>query len=143
MTLTPEQKAEQIVRKQMYSLDSFSKWLGIEIISISPGHCIASCTIRPDMLNGFKICHGGVTFSIADSAFAFASNSHGIQSVSIETSILHTKAVSEGDVITAIATEKNLTNKLGIYEVILTNQDHVIVAIFKGTVFRTGREWAL
>ncbi len=93
------------------------------------------------MLNGFDIAHGGITYSLADSALAFASNSHGIQSVSIETSISHTKPVKEGDVLTAIAIEKNLTSKIGVYEVVVTNQADVTVALFKGTVYRTGKEW--
>ena len=95
------------------------------------------------MLNGFQTCHGGVTYSIADSALAFASNSHGIQAVSIETSISYTKAVNDGDIITAVATEKNLSKRFGIYEVTLTNQNGDIVALFKGTVYRNGKEWEI
>ena len=95
------------------------------------------------MLNGFQTCHGGVSYSIADSALAFASNSHGIQAVSIETSISHTKVILAGDMITAVATEKNLSKRFGIYEVILTNQKGETVALFKGTVFRNGKEWEI
>ncbi len=139
--MNPSEKAKKIVLDLMMENDAFSKWMGIQIHDVGIGTCTLQCTIKSEMLNGFGICHGGVTFAIADSALAFASNSHGIKSVSIETSISHTKTVQAGDFITAIASEKHLSSKLGIYEVILTNQDNVIVAIFKGTVFRTGKEW--
>lgn len=141
--MTHTEKALKIVQHLMFENDAFSNWLEIDIKAVAPGSCTLSAVIRKDMLNGFQICHGGITFSIADSAFAFASNSHGIKSVSIETSISHTKAVHEGDIITAVAVEKNLTSKIGIYEVILTNQEGIVVAIFKGTVYRTGKEWEL
>lgn len=123
--------------------DIFSNWMGVEITKITPGSCSLKVNIREEMLNGFQTCHGGVSFSIADSALAFASNSHGIQAVSIETSISHTKVILAGDMITAVATEKNLSNRFGIYEVILTNQKGETVALFKGTVFRNGKEWEI
>lgn len=93
------------------------------------------------MLNGFSILHGGITYSLADSALAFASNAHGIKAVSIETSISHVEACKEGDVLTAIAEEKHLTNKTGVYYVTVLNQDQKQVALFKGTVYRTGKPW--
>ena len=139
--MTDQDKAEIIVREKMYKNDAFSRWMDVDIREIGPGHCTLVTEIRPDMLNGFHICHGGVTFSIADSAFAFASNSRGVQSVSIETSISHTRRVYAGDIITAIAEEKTLTTKFGIYDVTLTNQKNETVALFKGTVFRTGKDW--
>ena len=126
---------------KMYNNDSFSKWLGIERVEDGAGRSVLRMTVRKEMLNGFDIAHGGITYSLADSALAFASNSHGIQSVSIETSISHTKPVKEGDVLTAVAVEKNLTSKIGVYEVVVTNQTDVTVALFKGTVYRTGKEW--
>jgi acyl-CoA thioesterase len=125
----------------MYEHDSFSKWLGIERVEDGAGSSILRMTVRKEMLNGFNIAHGGITYSLADSALAFASNGHGVQSVSIETSISHTKAVKEGDVLTATAAEKNLTNKIGIYEIEVKNQNSEIVALFKGTVYRTGKNW--
>jgi acyl-CoA thioesterase len=139
--MNAQDRAERIVHQLMLGNDLFSQWMGIAITDLAPGTCTLQAQIQPNMLNGFGICHGGITFSLADSAFAFASNSHGIQSVSIETSISHTKAVKADDIITAKAIEKNLTSKLGIYEVTLTNQNGEIVALFKGTVFRTGKEW--
>jgi acyl-CoA thioesterase len=125
----------------MMSRDHFSQWMKIEIISITGGSCTIKAIIRSEMVNGFGMCHGGVTFSIADSAFAFASNSRGRHAVSIETSISHTTAVKVGDVIIATAVETHLSSRLGRYDVTLTNQDDIIVAIFHGTVFRTESVW--
>ena len=93
------------------------------------------------MLNGFSIAHGGICYSLADSALAFASNSHGRESVSIETSISHSESLKEGDMITAVDVEINLGNKIGIYHVTITNQEQKKVALFKGTVYRTGKNW--
>jgi acyl-CoA thioesterase len=141
--VTSSEKATKIVEQMMLRNDSFSKWMGVEITKITPGTCCLKVNIREEMLNGFQTCHGGVSFSIADSALAFASNSHGIQAVSIETSISHTKLILAGDIITAVATEKNLSKRFGIYEVLLTNQKGETVALFKGTVFRNGKEWEI
>ena len=126
---------------QMYNNDYFSQWLGIERLKEGPGTCVLRMTVSHEMLNGFAIAHGGITYSLADSALAFASNSHGRKAVSIETSISHTKAVIEGDVLTATAIEENLTNKIGIYKVVITNQKEETVALFKGSVYRTSKEW--
>ncbi len=132
--------AEQVVNT-MYEGDAFSQWLGIKRLKERPGYCQLQMTVRPEMTNGFKIAHGGITYSLADSALAFASNGHGTQAVSLETSISHTKPVQAGDVLLATAEEKNLTRKTGIYEVRITNQKEELVALFKGTVYRTGKEW--
>ncbi len=126
---------------QMYNNDPFSQWLGIERVEDGEGTSILKMTVRKEMLNGFDIAHGGITYSLADSALAFASNSHGQKSVSIETSISHLESVKEGDVLIAIAKEVSITNKLARYEIIVTNQDNIKVALFKGTVYRTGKDW--
>lgn len=126
---------------RMYNNDPFSQWLGIKRIEDGAGKSILQMTIRKEMLNGFDIAHGGITYSLADSALAFASNGHGRMSVSVETSISHTESLKEGDVITAIAEEKSLTNKIGIYHITITNQNDQVVALFKGTVYRTSRDW--
>lgn len=136
-----EKSIETKIIDAMYKKDDFSQWLGIERLEEGPGYSKVRMTIRKEMTNGFDIAHGGITFSFADSAFAFASNSRGIHAVSIETSISHTKSLKIGDIITAEAIEKNLTRKTGIYNVEVKNQDNEIVALFKGTVYRTGKEW--
>ncbi len=125
----------------MYDNDPMSQWLGIERLHDGPGTSVLRMTVRKEMLNGFAIAHGAITYALADSALAFASNSHGIQSVSIETSISHVAQVKENDVITATVEEKNLSTRTGLYYVTVTNQDQKVVAYFKGTVFRTGKEW--
>ena len=133
-------KTTSIIDK-MYNNDPFSKWLGIERIEEEPGSVVLQLTVRKEMLNGFDIAHGGITYSLADSALAFSANGHGIQSVSIETSISHTKPVKEGDVLRTKVTEESLTSKVGIYSITILNQHNEKVALFKGTVYRTGKEW--
>lgn len=131
--------AKEIVHK-MFENDAFSKWLGIDIEHIAEGQCILTMTVRKEMLNGFGIAHGSITYALADSALAFASNSHGKQSVSIDTSINHIESLKEGDIITATAQENAVKNKFGFYSVKI-KKDDVIVALFKGTVYRSDREW--
>jgi len=132
--------SKEVVNKMM-SGDSFSKWLGIEVLEISEGFCKLQMKVRKEMTNGFAIAHGGVSYSLADSCLAFAANSDGIQSVSIETSISHTKKVKSGDLLTATSKEINKSNKTALYYITITNQDKLEVAHFKGTVYRTGKEW--
>lgn len=132
--------AERVVA-QMHEEDPFSRWLNVVRLSVAPGGCVLQLTVRAEMLNGFAIGHGGITYSLADSCLAFASNSHGIQAVSIETSISHTKPVKEGDVLVATAEELSLGSRIGVYHIHVTNQRGETVALFKGTVFRTGKPW--
>jgi acyl-CoA thioesterase len=131
--------ASEIVSK-MFDSDAYSQWLGISIDNISEGKCELSMTIRKEMLNGFGIAHGSITYALADSALAFASNSHGRHSVSIDTSINHIESLKDGDKITAIAKEEALKNKFGFYTVEI-KKENIIVALFKGTVFRSEKEW--
>ena len=126
---------------RMYDNDPFSKWLGIVRVQVDTGKCVLRLTVRNEMLNGFAIAHGGISYSLADSCLAFASNSHGIQAVSVETSISHTKPVQEGDVLTATAQEMSLSRSIGIYHIAVTNQRDETVALFKGTVYRSGKAW--
>lgn len=135
-------RAQEIVRKMMAD-DAFSKWLGIEIEESSAGHCRLRMRVRKEMTNGFGVAHGGITYSLADSALAFACNSHGIKSMSIETSISHTAPVMSDDTLTATAAELSKKNRIAIYEVRITNQHEETVGHFKGTVYRSGKEWEL
>lgn len=125
----------------MYNNDPFSKLLGMQLLEINEGFCKLEMKVTKDMLNGFSIAHGGITYALADSALAFASNSRGIQSVSIETSINHLAKVIEGDTLTASTEEKNITGRTALYIIDITNQHQKSVALFKGIVFRTGKEW--
>ena len=135
-------KASKVVDK-MFNNDPFSKWLGIERIEDGEGKSVLKMTIRKEMLNGFSIAHGGITYALADSCLAFAANGHGRMSVSVETSISHTESLKEGDIITAEAEELSLTNKIGIYHIKIKNQENKVVALFKGTVYRTSKEWSV
>jgi len=138
---TPSKDLATRVIDEMYNNDAYSQWLGIERLYENAGACKLQMTIREEMTNGFKIAHGGISFSLADSALAFASNSHGRKAVSVETSISHTAAVMAGDTIIAETQEDSLTNKIGIYHVKVTNQQDKVVALFKGTVYRTSKLW--
>lgn len=133
---------QEIVNKMMVK-DYFSQWLGITVLEIKPGYCKLKALIRKDMLNGFGIAHGGITYSIADSALAFSSNSRGRKSVSIETSISHIISLKENDEIFAEALCETETEKLGHYKITVYRQDSTknIVALFKGIVYKTSKNW--
>ena len=133
-------QSEKIV-DTMYQNDAFSQWLGIEVVEVKDGYCKLNMTVRKEMLNGFQIAHGGIAYSLADSALAFASNSHGRKSLSVETSISHTVSVKEGDVLTVTTKELSLSDKIGVYLITIINQNNEDVAYFKGTVYRTSKEW--
>lgn len=124
----------------MMAKDSFSQWLGLEVMEVKEGFCVLKMPVREEMLNGHRVAHGGLTFSLADSALAFASNSHGQKAVSIETSINHIQPVFENDVLIATATEENISKSLGQYLVRVTREEQ-LVALFKGVVFRKKDEW--
>ena len=134
--------AIKIVNKMMQN-DFFSQWLGIKIIEIKEGCSKLELKVTKNMLNGFGMAHGGITYSFADSAFAFASNNKGRKSVSIETSITHVLALNEGDEIIAEAHCETETEKLGHYKVtvFLKNNPSKIVALFKGMVYKTTKVW--
>ena len=139
--MCPNKNLAKKVVDKMINGDSFSQWLGIKVIEINEGKCVLEMTVRNEMTNGFKIAHGGITYSLADSALAFAANSYGIQSMSIKTSISHTKKVASGDTLKAIAKEVSKSKKTAIYYITITNQENVEVAHFKGTVYKTDKKW--
>ena len=131
----------QKVVEAMMAKDWFSQWLGISIIAVAEGKCKLRMRVRKEMLNGFSIAHGGITYSFADSALAFASNSHGRKAVSIETGISHIVSLKEGDILIAEAEEVSLKDKIAIYSITIKKDDDRIVALFKGTVYRTSKNW--
>jgi len=131
---------EQIINKMMAS-DKMSQWMGIEILNYNPGSVSLKMTVREEMVNGFNVTHGGITYSLADSALAFSANSHGMRSMSIETSISHLKSVHAGDVLTVTTRELTLTRKTGVYIMDVVNQKNELVAHFKGTVYRSDKVW--
>jgi acyl-CoA thioesterase len=125
---------------KMLSLDPFSQWLGIEILECEVGRCKVGMTVRKEMLNSMNKAHGGITYSLADTAFGFAVNTHGRYAVSIDTSINHIEALDENDYIVAEATLESLKNKVGFY-IIEIKRENTLVALFKGVAFRTAKEW--
>lgn len=134
--MDPQKLAEKVVRKMMDD-DAFSRWLGIDVVEVAPGKAVLEMTVTQTMTNGFKVAHGGVTFSLADSALAFASNTYGRVAVALENNISYVRRVNEGDRLRAEATELNLGRRIAVYEITVTNQEDRKVAHFRGTVFRT------
>ncbi|MEJ7610478.1 MAG: hydroxyphenylacetyl-CoA thioesterase PaaI [Ferruginibacter sp.] len=124
----------------MMTHDLFSQWLGITVLEIKAGYSNIKMTVRPEMINGFGIVHGGIAFSLADSAFAFACNNRNNLSVALDTSINFLKPVQVGDLLIAEAAEIHNGRTTGLYHITITNQHKAVVAVFKGTCFRTGKE---
>ena len=132
-------KTDRIL-KAMLDKDHFSRWLGITVDEYREGYCRLHYTITRDMLNGFGIVHGGVVFAAADSAFAFACNSHGRISVALDVSISFIRSAKEGDVLTITANEIHTGNKTSFYDISITNEMAELIAMFKGTAYRTSAE---
>ncbi len=130
--------AQQVVNHMMEN-DLFSQWLGIEVLDIKDGYSKIKMTVRKEMINGFGIVHGGIAFSLADSAFAFACNNRNNLSVALDTSINFIKPVHVGDVLIAEAKELHNGKSTGLYHITISNQNDHAVALFKGTCFRTNK----
>ncbi len=123
----------------MMQHDLFSQWLGIELVEIKEGYSKIKMTVRPEMINGFGIVHGGIAFSLGDSCFAFACNNRNVISVALDTSINFVKPVHVGDVLTAEAKEIHNGKSTGLYHITISNQKNHVVAMFKGTCYRTSK----
>jgi len=134
-------KAETVVAGMM-ARDLFSQWLGLTIVDVRPKTCTVRAAVRPEMVNGFGVAHGGIVFAIADSAFAFACNTHGRVTVSIENSVTYPMAIQRGDVLTAVAESESESNRLAYYKVTVRNQKDDVVALFRGTAYKTKNEHA-
>jgi acyl-CoA thioesterase len=127
--------AERVVHAMM-AKDAFSRMMGMEIVEVRPRASTVRMTVRPDMVNGFGVCHGGVAFSLADSAFAFACNTHGRITVSIENTITYPRKVAAGDVLVATAREESASARLSYYHVEVRRGEE-LVNVFRGTAYRT------
>ena len=127
------------VVSHMMKNDLFSQWLGIEVVEIREGYSRIQMTLRKEMINGFDVIHGGIAFSLADSAFAFACNNRNNLSLALDTNISFTKTTKPGDTLTAEARELHNGRSTGLYLITVTNQNDEQVALFKGTCFRTGK----
>jgi acyl-CoA thioesterase len=135
----PNTEARRVVEHMMQH-DRFSQWLGIEVLNIKTGESCIRMKIREEMVNGFGIAHGGVAFSLADSAFAFACNNRNQLSVALDTSINFTREVRVGDTLTATAKEEHNGRSTGLYTIRIVNQDEKLVAQFKGLCYRTDKK---
>ncbi len=133
-------KAQRIAR-YMREHDQVAVWLGVEILEVRPGYARMAITVREDMLNAAGVCQGGVTFSLADFAFAVASNSHGKLALAVSAQIYYPSAARLGDRLVAEAREVNLTEKTGLYEVVVQKEDGTLVAFFTGQVVRRDLEF--
>ena len=138
MNQKKDQLANSVVDHMMEN-DYFSRWMRVNVIQVSEGYSKIQMVIREEMVNGFGIVHGGIPFSLADSAFAFACNNRNNLSVALDVTITFTKAVHIGDVLTAEAKEVHNGRSTGVYLITVTNQKNEQVALFKGTCFRTGK----
>lgn len=137
-TQTHEADAQSRERvAQLLATDRFSQWLGLEVVSVGAGHCLLRMRVRDDMVNGFGVAHGGIVFSFADSAMAFACNSGEFVTVAIDNQIAYPVAIQVGDELTATAEEDSASGRLGFYRVTVLNQHTAVVALFRGTVYRT------
>jgi len=136
--MNKDENAAAVVAHMMQN-DLFSQWLGIAVLEVKEGYSKIKMTVRPEMINGFGIVHGGIAFSLADSAFAFACNNRNNLSVALDTAINFIKPVHVGDELLAEAKEIHNGRSTGLYHITITNQRDHEVAIFKGTCFRTNK----
>jgi len=124
------------VAAAMWSRDDASKGLGMRIVGVAPGRAELSMTVRADMLNGHAICHGGFIFTLADSAFAFACNSYNLNTVASGCGIDFIAPAREGDVLTAVAHERSVSGRTGVYDIEVANQHGEKIALFRGKSYR-------
>jgi len=132
-----QKKTPEEVLKIMLKRDRFTDWMGLQVIEIREGYCKLQYRVNEEMMNGFDSIHGGVLFAAADSAFAFACNSYGIITIALDVSISFTKPAKTGELLSVEAVEVFLGNKIGIYDIRTTNENAELVALFKGTAYRT------
>ncbi|HEY2379344.1 MAG TPA: hydroxyphenylacetyl-CoA thioesterase PaaI [Gemmatimonadaceae bacterium] len=135
--LDSDQRLAERVVDAMMAADAFSRWLGIKVLAVRPREATVAMMVRDEMVNGFGVSHGGVVYALADSALAFASNTHGRVTVSIENSITYPQPVRVGDELIAKAEEEGASNRLGYYRVTVTRRDGTVVGLFRGTVYKT------
>lgn len=120
----------------MLNQDEFSKWMGIKLIDVGEKYCLIGMTVKQEMMNGLKTLHGGVSFSLADSALAFSSNNTNEASVALTCTINFTKAILLGDRLTAESILVSDTRKTGVYDIFIRNQHDQLMASFRGTVYK-------
>ncbi|HEV2478355.1 MAG TPA: hydroxyphenylacetyl-CoA thioesterase PaaI [Puia sp.] len=127
------------ITAHMMTHDHFSQWLGLQVDATKTGYCKLHFQITDQMLNGFAVVHGGVLFAAADSAFAFACNSHGILTLALNADISFTRSAHSGDVLTVEARAVHQGGRTGVYQVEITNSTGELIALFKGTAYQTSK----
>jgi len=137
--VTPNPLAAENNILALAHVDPFSSWLQVQLLKIEPGYSRISMEVRDEMMNGFGIAHGGVTFAMADTAFGYASNGEGTITVALDVSISFPHPAYKGDVLIAEARRLSETRKTGLYLVEITNQQQQLIAVFKGTCYKTGK----
>ena len=135
---SPDAVAAAIVAS-MWERDAFTKWLGASIIEVRPGYCALRMRVRAEMMNGFGVAHGGIVFSVADSALAFACNHTEYVTVAVDNAVSYPAAVRLDDELTAVAEQEGGSSRLAYYRVIVRRADGAVVALFRGTVYTTRR----
>lgn len=132
---------EHKIVNYMLENDPFSRWMGVQVLEVRKGYCKISCPVTADMQNGFDVTHGGILFSLADSALAFSSATFGRVALAIDNNISYLKKSAAGDTISAESECVNISNKTGVFLVKVTNAEKELLAIMKGTVYRTEEEF--
>ena len=130
------QTAAEAAAKALFAGDRASQSLGMALTAVQPGMASVTMEVRPDMTNGHNICHGGLIFALADSAFAFACNSHGPAAVAAAVTIDFLVPAKVGDVLTAVATERWLGGRAGLYDLSVTRADGTLIAQARGRSHR-------
>lgn len=134
--MSKKELAQKVVQEMMAE-DAFSQWMGIKVLEVKPGYVKLKMDIRGEMNNGFQVTHGGIAYAFADSALAFASNNHGRIALALENNISYLRKVNSGDTITAVTEEVRIGRTIGVYNILITNQEDKKIALFRGTVYRT------
>jgi acyl-CoA thioesterase len=129
--MTPQQRAEKCAAL-MFEADVASPGLGMTLDAVGPGTARMSMVVRPDMLNGHKICHGGFIFTLADSCFAFACNSYNQNTLAQQNQITYIAPGQPGETLTAQAVEVSKTGRSGVYDVTVTGTEGRVIALFRG-----------
>lgn len=136
--MPPESELDNSAAAQMWANDRASASLGMKVAEVSNGRAQVKMSVRVDMLNGLDVCHGGIIFSLADTAMAFAANAGNDTAFAVTADMTWLRPGREGDLLTALATEQETAGRTGVYDVSVTNQHGEVVALFRGRVRHTG-----
>ena len=128
------------VRDGMYARDRAAQALGITVDAIAPGAAVCRMSVREEMVQGHATCHGGIVFTLADTAFAYACNAYNRATVALGAEITFVAPARAGEVLIATARERNRSGRTGVYDVEVTRQDDTLVALFRGTSYETRGE---